>query len=174
MKKNSSTPDPSSIEIRRIKNEDIADLSSVLIETVTWLNQERISQWSLDDISPEKLLEAYAKDEIYIGYLADRPVCAVVIQRKDDIFWQGANHDDSLYLHKLAVTSEFRGTGLAETLVDLVCQRATELGKYYVRLDCRANREKLCQFYTQSRLGFLNKGNIMVASNAHALYQKTI
>ena len=166
------TPDSPKVEIKRIESEDLSDLSSVLIDTVTWLNQEMISQWSLDSISPEKLLEAYAKDEIHIGYLADRPVCSVVIQQKDDIFWQGSNHDDALYLHKLAVINECRGTGLAETLVNLVCQRASELGRYYVRLDCRANRDKLCQFYIKQ--GFKHQGDIMVASSAHSLYQKTL
>ncbi len=161
--------DPTKIEIKRIESEDLSDLSSVLVDTVTWLNQEMISQWPLESLSPEKLLEAYAGDEIHIGYLDDRPVCSVVIQQKDNVFWQGSNHDDALYLHKLAVVSEYRGTGLAETLVDLVCQRALALGNYHVRLDCRTNRDKLCQFYIKQ--AFQHQGNIMVSSSAHSLYQ---
>lgn len=164
----------SDIEIKRIQNKDIADLSTVLSETVKWLNQENISQWSLDDVSSEKLLVVYGNDEIFVGYHVDQPVCAVVIQHKDDIFWQGTNHENSLYLHKLAVTKEFRGSGLAVTLVEMVCQRASELGKHNVRLDCRTNPQKLCEFYSQPRLGFQHQGNIVVRNNSHSLYQKTL
>lgn len=164
------------LTIKRIQTDDIADLSSVLTDAVTWMDDELLtdkgSQWLPDEVTSEKLLETYANDEIYIGYLDERPVCSVIIQKKDNIFWQGANHDDALYLHKLSVVSDHRGTGLAEELVNLVYERASELGKYYVRLDCDSTREKLCHFYTN--LGFQHQGNVIVGSFHAARYQKTI
>ncbi len=160
------------INIELIQNDDISDLSIVLRDTYNWLSRKKSCQWSLDDLSEEKLLDAYGNDEIYVGYQNDQPVCAVIIQKIDNIFWQGSNHDDAVYLHKLAVIEELRGSKLSEKLVELVCQRAAKLGKYFVRLDCRANREKLCIFYNNQ--GFQHQGNIMVGNDTHALYQKTI
>ncbi|MGJ8657847.1 MAG: GNAT family N-acetyltransferase [Akkermansiaceae bacterium] len=175
MNTSTTTPDLSVIEFRRIEPEDISDLLTVISETITWLNQsqEKSSQWSREDISEESLLNAHANDEIYIGYHDSQPVCSIIVQQKDHFFWQGANHDEALYINKLAVTKDYRGSGLAEILVDLATQRANQLGRYYIRLACPTNREKLCKFFTQSSLGFQHKGDIMVGNNTHSLYQKT-
>ncbi len=54
MKKITATPELSDVEMKRINNEDISDLSRFLTETMKWLNQKMISQWPLDGISSEK------------------------------------------------------------------------------------------------------------------------
>ncbi len=149
------------IRIDLIPNSKIHELSEVLLDATQWMNRndsiELNGQWNPEGLTEKNLLKDYGNDEIYIAYQASNSssnnlVGGVVIQQLDPVYWPEETGDDSAYLHKLAIMSDYHGRGIAEKIVQHVIARSRELGKTYLRLDCRANRPKLCQFY--ERLGF--------------------
>jgi GNAT superfamily N-acetyltransferase len=58
----------------------------------------------------------------------------------------------------LVVSRAERGTGLGRRLLDWACERARELGRASLRLDCVASNEFLRRYYADA--GFEERGEV--------------
>jgi len=67
-------------------------------------------------------------------------------QTEDLEFWDDVPHEDSAFIHRVAVRREYAGLGVAKAMIDAAKEEARSLGKRYLRLDC-ADRPKLRAVY---------------------------
>lgn len=91
-----------------------------------------------------------------------------MLSEQDPLFWPAAG-DDSAYIHKLSVRRRFAGGRVSRQMVAWAHAEAIRLGKTYLRLDCSAERPKLCGFYTS--LGFRMVERRMVGPFDEAFFE---
>ncbi len=127
--------------------------------------------WTADELAPEALLGCYDLPEMRLGVLAGEPVAVMVVQERDEFFWPDVAEGDSLFVHKLAVAASrrFKGQGAAVAMLDLAKVMALEQERSYLRLDCIADRPKLCSFYEE--YGFRHVGREMMGAYETAFYE---
>ncbi|WP_368859688.1 GNAT family N-acetyltransferase [Halalkalibacter sp. APA_J-10(15)] len=78
-------------------------------------------------------------------YVNNESVVATIIQEQGSLFW--SNETLSLYLHKLAIRRKHAQKGLSQKMVTWAKLQAKSNNKKFLRLDCAADRAKLCSFY---------------------------
>jgi len=140
-------------------------------EAAQWLIDIGHPLWRLEDLTEEKILTDIAKEEVHVGWIGDEPAAAMILQWRDERFWPQAR-DDSGFIHKLAVRRPFAGRGAAAQMVDWARQECVRGGLAYLRLDCAANRPRLCLLY--EALGFIQVDRRMVGPFDEAFYELKI
>lgn len=76
---------------------------------------------------------------------------------------------ESLFIHKLTAARRLKGRGAAVAMLDWAKARASEQERTYLRLDCAADRPKLCRFYEE--YGFRRVGRRLVGPYDTAFYE---
>lgn len=88
---------------------------------------------------------------------------------EDEVYWPGFPKNEAAYVHKLVVCRRHASTGLSMRMLDWAREKAAGLGRGYLRLDCEASRDRLCDIY--EGYGFLREGSIEVGAKEMARYQ---
>lgn len=149
--------------------EDLERFSLLLLEVSGWLEAKGQLMWTAGELAPGALLERYDPGEMRLGVLFDEPAAAMVVQERDEFFWPDAPESESLFIHKLAAARRLKGRGAAVMMMDWAKARASEQEKSYLRLDCAADRPKLCRFYED--YGFHRVRREMVGPYDTAFYE---
>jgi GNAT superfamily N-acetyltransferase len=142
----------SGIEIVTASPADEEEISSILIEAAEWLISKGEKLWEPEEVSPEAIAEDVRAGMYSFAMAASRKAGCYRFQTEDVEFWDDVPHDDSAFIHRVAVRREFAGMGIARAMIDNAKSRARALGKRYLRLDC-ADRPKLRAVY--ERQGFV-------------------
>lgn len=138
------------LDVRPVSTEeDLGHFSSVLLEVAGWLEAKGQPLWPREQLAPAALLESYTLEEMRLGVVSGEPAAAMVVPDRDEFFWPDVPEGESLFIHKLAVTRRLKGHGVAVAMLDWVKARAAEQGRAYLRLDCAADRPRLCLLYEE-------------------------
>ncbi len=123
-----------------------------------WHSEINVSQWPIFEV--DRIVEDIAATRLLVLSRDGSAVGAVTIAEEDPLIWT----DDvpALYVHRLVVARSLKGQDLGRVMVNLVEDRAIELRKSVLRLDCWANNVRLKNYY--ERLGFRNIGDITIGS----------
>ncbi|MCW3121287.1 MAG: family acetyltransferase [Flavipsychrobacter sp.] len=73
----------------------------------------------------------------------------------DPQIWEERNADPSVYIHRIATDTEYRGQKLVEKIVGWAKGYAKEHGKKYIRLDTVGENTKLISHYQSCGFDFL-------------------
>lgn len=156
----STSPSPSPFVIRKALQNDIdrAIVANIRKSRVEWLNsvKDTPEQWGNESWT-EQELEYYINLGLHIvemDGLTDKlgltPVAIYVLGErmpyvpKDPSLPEDAeeNLTDELYLTSLVVHRDARGLGIGEKLIEMAKEKARELGKEWLRLDCYRGLDK--------------------------------
>ncbi len=138
---------PVDLEVRKTASNELEDFLSILREAALWLKQGGREMWSDSQLSAERLLKHHSLDDMYIGYCNGEAAAAMILQEEDAMLWPDLEQKDSLFVHKLAVRRKYAKQGVSEHMMNWAKAHAERAGKDWIRLDCAADRPKLCQFY---------------------------
>jgi GNAT superfamily N-acetyltransferase len=133
--------------ISNISEEQLEQFSSILKEAALWLENDGKGMWNANQLTINNLLKNNTVEEMYIGYINNEEAAVMILQEEDSLFWPGENKYESLFLHKLAIRRKYAKKGLSEEMIEWAKSLAKNLNKKYLRLDCAADRPKLCKFY---------------------------
>lgn len=159
-------------KIRNIREGEIGLVSSILEEAALWLQSTGREMWNEQQYSVAGLLQAYPDADMVLCLIDEEAVGTMVLQEEDKLLWPN-HHEPSLYLHKLAVKRQYAGTGLSEAMVGWAKKQGSLQGKRYLRLDCAADRPRLCAFY--ERQGFVKLREALLLNRyPTAFYELTI
>lgn len=136
-----------SLQVSTIALNQMEEFSSILTEAAEWLRSKGEEMWTTEQVSAQSLFSEYAPDDMFLGYLDGVPAATMILQEDDDLFWPSTPKGESLFLHKLSVRRRFADSGLAVEMLNCAKLEAKRRGKNFLRLDCAADREKLCRFY---------------------------
>ncbi|MGE0599705.1 MAG: GNAT family N-acetyltransferase [Dehalococcoidia bacterium] len=149
-----------------------AEAASILTEAAQWLIDSGQQLWPLDEVD-EAALRARCSDpaNVLVGYLGRQAVVTALLEWRDDMFWPGVR--DAGFIHRLAVRRNAAGQGHATALLDWAAEEAARRGKSTLRLDCMADRPRLCAFY--ERCGFERVGTFVREPHYNnALYSRPL
>lgn len=143
--------------------------------TVTKLNHGDTIWGSLDEgWSTQEVIDNMTESTAYIIYKDDEPVSTISLQYEDRRMW-GEQPKAALYLHRLGVKAGMNGQGLGKIMMNWAADQALAQNKSFLRLDCPADNESLCNFYEK-------QGFVMVSINSNnghdgyiaALYERSV
>ena len=155
-----------------IKKGQINDALLIMKEAAQWLIEINQPLWKLEDLVKEKITKGLSEENFIVGYINDEPAAAMILQWEDKLFWPNINKNQSGFIHKLSIKRKFAGQGLAKKLINYAETECKNKNINYLRLDCAADRPKLCNFYEQN--GFIKVDRRMVGVYDIAFYEKKI
>lgn len=147
--------------VRSIREDEIGLFASILQEAAQWLRQQGREMWTPEQLEAERLLKHNAIHEMYIGWVNGVPAATMILQESDPVMWpEHSVRSDSLYLHKLSVRRAYAKTGCSTMMIEWAKKEAKRRNKTFLRLDCAADRPKLCSFYEKH--GFRKVGERLI------------
>lgn len=143
--------------IKQADENDILTIEAILMDTVIWMNKNKLqNQWNEDSIKWNSLSKEYKINDFYIDYQNDVPSACIAITDLDQKYWSEIPQGKSLYIHKLAVKREFAGKGISKELINFAKKLSLKNGINSLRLDCNLQRNKLRALYENE--GFIYAG----------------
>ena len=153
-------------------SEDSPEAGADVIRIVAADLRERgIPLWEGCDLSA-KTLCTQSGSKIITGFISDTAVAAMMFSDHDPEFWPDIPRGKSTFVHKLTVLPDFQGMGLAHEMLDHAADLTRAAGIQAPRLDCAADRPKLCSVY--ERAGYSKVTEKMVGPYPTAFYERAI
>jgi orotate phosphoribosyltransferase/GNAT superfamily N-acetyltransferase len=135
--------------IRQATPQDAERISSILSEAAQWLAQSGTPMWKGDELSPARIVDDVANGLFYVAE-CDREIAGTIkFQLEDKLFWPDVSQAESAFIHRLAVRRRFAGGVVSTAMLSWAVERARDLGRRYLRLDCEAARARLRKVYEQ-------------------------
>ena len=158
--------------VRQATLEDIKTVCSILQEAALWLEQRNMKLWGEQEISAKVILPDLQSRLFYIAFIEDCAVGVVKFQTEDLAFWSDIPHQDSAFIHRLAVRRSFAGGSVSTALMTWAVNYSRQLGKRYLRLDCDAERLNLRSVY--EKFGFRHHSDKQIGAYFVARYEYEI
>jgi len=134
--------------------------SEILMDAVQWFDARGTLVWIEEQISVEGLKSSYKIEESFLAHYKSKPIACMFLQESDSYYWPEMQDDSSLFLHKLAVLRAFKGTGVAQQMMQWASEYAQRQGKSWLILDCHGGRPKLRQVYESFGFSLVDRGPI--------------
>jgi GNAT superfamily N-acetyltransferase len=132
--------------IRQATGNDAPALAATLIEAADWVRRlDGTVMWVEGELEEHRVR---AEAGMFVVAEAEGEIIgAIRFQLDDQLFWPDIDGRDSAFVHRLAVRRSHAGQGVSSALLQWSVDRARELGKRYLRLDCDADRTRLRELY---------------------------
>lgn len=144
--------DLSKIKIRRAEPGEAEEVSSILTEAALWLESRGEKLWEAGELNASDVAREVETGMYRIAEVEGEAVGCFRYQHSDPEYWDDVPHEDSAFVHRVAIRRDHAGKGIPERMVEWAKSRARAEGKKFLRLDC-ADRPKLRAMY--ERMGFV-------------------
>lgn len=165
-----------SIQIRKAEDKDLDDLVCVLNDSLDYKISLDDNSWGVDQFNKHEILTIMDRGETYVALVDDKVVATMSLEWSDKRIWGKylGNDNKAVYLHKLAVNSQYRGNNLGKILISKTEDLARSHGKVYIRLDCAKNNLGLIKYYKNLGFTLANETHIKDDDYLAVLMQKTV
>jgi GNAT superfamily N-acetyltransferase len=140
------------IEVKQATLADLVTVSSILKEAADWLRMTGRGMWRDDELDPDRIRQDVAAGLFNLAHYDGEPAGTIKFQLEDARFWPDFAGNDAAYVHRIAVRRQFAGKGVSSGMLEWAVSHAAGLGRFYLRLDCEADRRELRAIY--ERFGF--------------------
>jgi GNAT superfamily N-acetyltransferase len=158
-----------SISIHQATLNDLSTVSGILSEAALWLEQQNMALWQKNEVSPEGVRQDIESGLFYVAFYESCSAGVVKFQTEDPIFWSDIPHEDSAFIHRLAVRRSFSGGSVSTALMQWAVEQSRGLGKKFLRLDCAADRSRLRAVY--ENFGFQHHSDRQVGAYFVSRYE---
>ena len=158
--------------VRPATEKDIVDIAAILSEAARWLEEAGMRQWRGDELSEARIAADVAGGLFFLAGCDGRAAGTIKFQLEDPLFWPDLPQGEAAYIHRLAVRRCFAGQSVSTVLMQWAVERARNLGRHYVRLDCEASRPKLRAVY--ERFGFRHHSDRQVGPYFVSRYEYSV
>lgn len=163
------------LEIRLANKSEMNIGVALLQEAALWLKEKNIDYWLnwLDPHHPSFnwIREGFDANQFYFVLKDSKVVGMFRLQWNDEPFW-GVQEDNAGYVHSFTTDRQHQGQGLGRQILTLIEEMCKKNHKRYVRLDCGAHIEKLCQYYEKA--GYVSVGEVALGKHRLRLYEKEL
>lgn len=164
------------MEIRKAKTEDIKVVIDIIKNAIIDMESEGIYQW--DNIYPnedvitkdiyEENLFVYFDEDIIKGFIT---LNEFQDKEYESINWK-YNTGKNLIIHRLCISPEFKGKGIATALI-IFAERLGKENKYEsIRLDTFTQNHHACKLYEKN--GFEKRGFVTFRKGEFICYEKEL
>lgn len=136
---------------------NIDDAVRILSEVASELVRDGKPLWDPKMMTHEYLLSQYKKEDFIVWYLDDTPICSVVLQWSDPIFWPETPADSSWFIHKFAICVHYRGQWISTTLFEYLKSECRRRNIHSLKLDVDPLREGLCRHYEKHGFSLVDR-----------------
>ncbi|MGJ7535324.1 MULTISPECIES: GNAT family N-acetyltransferase [unclassified Variovorax] len=155
--------------IEQATSSEAATVAAVLNEAAQWLAADGRPLWSAADVGLERVQRDTDAGRYFIARENGDVAGVVRLDMEDPFFWPEIEPGSSAFVHKLAVRRAWAGRCVSTALLAFARERAFELGRRHLRLDCVADRAALRSLY--ERFGFLLHSEIQKGTSSFARYE---
>lgn len=145
------------ITITQAQGDDWQIASGLLLDVVRWLQSKNEPLWTEKQVSVEGLQASYQLDDMFLAYHQKIPIGVMFVQTHDPFFWPEVDANSSLFIHKLAVSRNYKGQQVAAQMLKYIIHHGKQLGRQWLRLDCDGGRPKLKAFYKSQGFTFVDQ-----------------
>ena len=157
------------IHVRQATAQDAEEVFRILTEAAQWLERSAMPLWKEGELTLERIAADVASGLYFIAECEGKAAGTVRFQLEDSIFWPDEPYPIAAYIHRLAVRRRYAGTGLSTAILSWAVNRARDLGRNLLRLDCEASRPRLRQVYES--FGFVHHSDRQVGPYFVARYE---
>lgn len=144
------------MEVRQAQIGDIDELQALLAVAIAWQQQRGVPTFTTFPSS--FFAQEINKGAVFVARRDGKLMGTVSLYESDDFIWDN-DAAPALYIHRLASLRTAEGRGVGAALIEWSRQRAAELGKHWLRVDCWANNDELCRFYAQQGFSSMRDKN---------------
>jgi ribosomal protein S18 acetylase RimI-like enzyme len=139
---------------------DLDRYIDLLEELADWLEARGISQWPRGRVrkSSAYFADSIARQEVQLAFMNGELAGTLRLLMSDPIVWPEFAEGDAVYVYNLGIRRTWAGYELGSCLLEWAERRAANLGRRYVRLDCRTDNDFLRTYY--ERHGFVARGDV--------------
>jgi len=146
-----------SVRVRQARTEnDIVEVAEMWNRSAAWLRRRGLDQWQYP-VKWENIRRTAANGTLWLVTTNDdRAIGTITVESRADPYWLPCDDpEDALYIHRMVVDDDARGSELGSALLDWAAGRARQAGKSWLRLDAWKSNPALHQYY-------LNRGFSLV------------
>ncbi|WP_084959135.1 GNAT family N-acetyltransferase [Thermoactinospora rubra] len=165
------------LTLRRAVRADLPGVLALLADTAEWLHSRGVRQWPRGGFGADRIEPLIRERVLYVLEAGELewagPVATIALDaHADPEFWTPADRPwSALYVHKLAVSRAYAGTGLGDALLDWAGASVGDAGRDWLRLDCAKDNPRLQDYYR--RRGFTHVRTVDLPHRASgALFQR--
>jgi GNAT superfamily N-acetyltransferase len=144
--------------VRQAEPDDAAAIHALLLEAATWVDalgdtgvperrRRRTRMWEHGELERAQVDAEVAAGQFLLADIDGQAAGAIRFQLEDLLFWPDIPQADSAFVHRIVVARAFKGQGVSRALLQTTADRARDLGRRYLRLDCDHDRPKLRALY---------------------------
>jgi GNAT superfamily N-acetyltransferase len=148
---------------------DVGTVSDILREAASWLDARGEPLWTDSELLPDRIIDEVADGLYWLAEDGGVALGTVRFQLEDPLFWPDLSSGEAVFVHRLAVRRVAAGGVVSSFLLQWAIERARQLGRPYLRLDCDAARPRLRAFY--ERFGFRHHSDRQVGPYVVARYE---
>jgi GNAT superfamily N-acetyltransferase len=158
------------LRVTRADEATLPTVSSILSEATAWLREHTgHPMWEAHEVTVAGLLEEYRPEDVHLAWDGGEAVATFILMPRDEVFWPEVPRGEAAFLHKLAVRRAWAGREVPARIVAWAKDEALARGARFIRLDCDAERPKLCEIY--EGLGFTCVRRGIVRTFATCFYE---
>ncbi len=160
------------LQIRQAQETDLPALMALTRQVVLHLQQTGIEQWDEHYPTAVDFLEDIRAGEFFVAELAGQLLGGICLNTTELEGYETADWQAETFLvvHRLLISPEFQGKGIAFQLMTFAEQEARWQGKASVRLDCFTENPRARALY--ERLGYRCCGQAAFRKGSFLLYEK--
>lgn len=144
------------IEVIQASPSELGEALSILQEANEWTGRDGARMWRDAEIGAEKIRGLIESGSLYLARVNGEVVGTISYEVEDPVYYPEITDGSTAFVHLLAVRRAFGGQGVGKALITWAREKAIDEGKTFLRLDCVAERQRLCAFYES--LGFTKTG----------------
>ena len=97
-----------------------------------------------------RLIEREIKENRLWKIIIDNEIaCVFSLSFNDSLFWKEKDNQPSIYIHRIAINSKFRGSGFMFPIMEWSRQYCKTNGKEFIRMDTWGDNPKLINYYVK-------------------------
>jgi GNAT superfamily N-acetyltransferase len=131
---------------------ELYHLREILIECSEVMAKLGESRWEAAHFEVSYLEELVRQHQLFVVLVNDKIAGTFKVQHHDSLFWPEMNHEEAVYLHKIALSKSARGRGLTSEIIAWAKSYTSSKNRTFLRLDTDRKRPGLCKLY--EGLGF--------------------
>lgn len=164
------------ITFKKAKKTDINRAFDLFRQAAETMIEKKIDHWKYwVDPPVEKInwvKEGFKKNEFYFVENENKQLIGMFRLMEEDLLYWGKQEKKAKYIHSLVVLKEFTGHRIGNKIIEKVESLMLRDNLSILRLDCNADNERLCKYYTD--LGFEKVGEVQMPLTKCNLYEKEL
>jgi len=164
-------------QFKKAKTSEITEIWNILQQAIIRRKMEGSNQWQ-DGYPNIKVIQddiqngagfVMKKDAVIIGY------CALFINDEpayNEIKGKWLTTDDAIIVHRVAISEQYIGKGLAQILFKLIEEFAVNINIYSIKAD--TNYDNFAMLRIFEKLGYVYCGQVYLRGNPRKAYEKVL